>query len=183
MEPGRQALTGGCSPPILLLGGQNCRRRCDLQFLRRLWRDDVRRAFPAESVPGAEREDTAAAGEPAGVDPERAIERLAEDEALRDDLTDEEFGPLLGAVALMAMARSEQFPTTDELYLALHRLLTGAVEAVQNPAAEPALAVTSALLSDREQTDLRERLDGLPAVGSGRAEAIAAAISEIAGPP
>ncbi len=117
------------------------------------------------------------------MDPERAIERLAEDEALRDDLTDEEFGPLLGAVALMAMARSEQFPTTDELYLALHRLLTGAVEAVQNPAAEPALAVTSALLSDREQTDLRERLDGLPAVGSGRAEAIAAAISEIAGPP
>ena len=41
--------------------------------------------------------------------PERASERLAEDEALRRDLDDATFGPLLDLCASLAVARAERY--------------------------------------------------------------------------
>lgn len=73
-----------------------------------------------------------------------------EDEALRGDLEDVAFGPLINVVSEIAIARGGRFTDTDELYRDLRGLLMGAVEAVESgdrtalvDALEPPLASAS----------------------------------------
>ncbi len=120
-------------------------------------------------------------------DPERAIERLSDDEALRGELTDEGYGALLSVVANLAVARAERYPSTDELYLALRGLLAGAVTAAER--AEPAAILSSLappLLSPDEQAQLarvlRVEQGGADAAAVAIARALAAATG-VEGPP
>ena len=127
------------------------------------------RIFRRLSCPGP------AAGRPATPpDARRAVERLSEDEALRGDLTDEGYGPLLGVVAGLAIARAGRFASTDDLYLALRRLLKGAVDAAErSDFSTLAAAATPALIAPDERAVL---LGALPR-RRGSADEVAAGIA------
>jgi hypothetical protein len=87
---------------------------------------------------------------PAGADPERAFERLAEDEALRRDLTDDAFGPLLDLSAKIASARAGRFATTDALSSALRAFLAGAAQYARTGETTDLAAGFGAILTDAE---------------------------------
>ena len=83
-------------------------------------------------------------------DPERAFERLAEDEALRGDLDDASFGPLLALSASLAVARAGRFATTGGLYGALRAFLDGAAEYARSGETIELAQGLGALLTDDE---------------------------------
>jgi len=140
------------------------------------------RIFRRLSCPGP------AAGRPATPpDARRAVERLSEDEALRGDLTDEGYGPLLGVAAGLAVARAGRFASTDDLYLALRRLLKGAVDAAErSDLSSLAAAAAPALIEPDERAALlgalRQRRGSADEVAASIARALAAA-TELEGLP
>ena len=97
---------------------------------------------PAEPDPGR--------GSSESPDPERAFERLAEDEALRRDLDDATFGPLLDLSASLAVARAGRFATTGGLYGALRAFLAGAAEYARGGETIELAQGFGALLTDDE---------------------------------
>lgn len=117
-----------------------------------------------------------------GADIERAVERLAEDEALRGDLADAGYGVLLAWVAGLAMSRGPRFATTDALYLALRRLLAGAVAAARQRDLAPLLdAAVPPLFSVAELAALRAQPLRLASDPDANATAIAGRLAAITG--
>lgn len=116
--------------------------------------------LPAEQGP-PENESTCSAGP--GLYPraeaEIVAERLAEDEALRGDLTDAAYGPLLQVVIDLVVARGAAYSSTDELHHAARQLLTALGEAaISGDAAPLALLPSSPLLTAEEVNALLSRM-------------------------
>lgn len=113
-------------------------------------------------------------------DPERAFERLAEDEALRRDLDDATFGPLLDSSASLAVALAGRFATTDALYGALRAFLAGAAEYARTGETADLAQGFAALLTDSEANEIWFSLaaDDSP---EGRAVSLARSVTKAAG--
>lgn len=107
-------------------------------------------------------------------DVERVVERLAEDEALRGDLTDEGYGPLLAVVADLVVARGERFAVTDDLYVAARRLLVGAVEAASAADVAPLLECAETPLLSQEERSILASTPVRAGVPADRAAALIA---------
>ncbi|MCL5960857.1 MAG: hypothetical protein M1358_16410 [Chloroflexi bacterium] len=103
-------------------------------------------------------------------DVERAVERLSDDETLRGDLTDYGFGPLFAVVSELAVARAERFGSTDELYLALRRLLVASVEAAETR--KPA-ALLEGVAAPLFEVDERAAVEADPGRLEGTADEVA----------
>lgn len=115
-------------------------------------------------------------------DPERAVERLVEDEALRGALTDAGYAPLLDVVTRLVVARAARFDSTDALHRAARDLLAGAVAAAENADAAPLLAAARPpFIWGGERQELAGALRALAAPGDEAAEAIARALAEATG--
>ena len=114
---------------------------------------------------------------------ERAVERLLDDEALRGDLEDDGYGPLLGVVTTLVDARAARFPTTDALYAASHGLLRAAVAAASAGQADGLTSAAHPLLIGQEEAAFREQLPRLGGDSNQNARAIARALAAATGTP
>ena len=111
----------------------------------------------AAGPPAAEAEERS----PEQPDPERAFERLADDEALRRNLDDATFGPLLDLSASLAVALVGRFATTDALSSCLRAFLAGAAEYARSGETADLAQGLGALLAEDEASTV------LFALGSG----------------
>lgn len=114
---------------------------------------------------------------------ERAVERILDDEALRGDLEDAGYGPLLSVVTKLADARAASFPTTDALYAASRQLLATAVAAASDGNANPLASAVHPLLTSEEEAAFRAQLPRLGADPNQNAPAIARALAAATGTP
>lgn len=114
---------------------------------------------------------------------ERAVERLLDDEALRGDLEDEGYGPLLSVVTTLADARAVRFPTTDALYAASRQLLAGAVSTASDGQTDSLAAAVHPLLTSEEEAAFRKLLPRLGGDANQNARAIARALAAATNTP
>jgi hypothetical protein len=113
-------------------------------------------------------------------DVRRAAERVLDDEALRDDLSDEGYLPLVDLALALADSRGHTFPDTDTLAQAMRDLIRNAVALAkwQDEAASEALSSSSLLLAS-ERPAIREI--ALPADPDAASVALAREIERITG--
>ena len=113
-------------------------------------------------------------------DPERAFERIAEDEALRRGLDDATFGPLLDLCATLAVRLAGRFATTDALSSALRDFLAGAAEYARGGETADLAQGMTALLAEAEASTVWFTLDG-GASPEARAAELARSVARAAG--
>ncbi len=113
-------------------------------------------------------------------DPERAFGRVAEDEALRRDLDDATFGPLLDLSANLAIALAGRFATTDDLSAALRAFISGAAEYARSGETAGLAEGLAALLAEDEASTVWFTL-GNGASPEARAADLARSVSRAAG--
>src|SRR5262249_4045447 len=118
---------------------------------------------------------------PGSANPERAVERLAEDERLRGSLEDDGYAPLLDVASSLALARAADFATTDALYLALHRLIAAAVTSAERSDAAAFLDAARSVLRPDDVARLRALHLGRDATRNARD--LAAALAAATGVP
>lgn len=111
------------------------------------------------------------------IEPERAVERLLDDETLRGNLEDDAFSPIINVASELAIARAGGFDETGDLYLALRDLVRGAVQTIET--ADRAALIESfhsPLASADEQQDLAARLPDLGGTPAENAATVASAL-------
>ena len=120
------------------------------------------------------------AGRPAA-NAELAVERLSDDETLRNGLEDDAFGPLLEFASYLAIARSNSFPTTDALYVALRSLVKAAVRAANRQGTDDLIAAIAPFAAPTGSEGVARKLARLNSDATENARLIVDTLEAITG--